>query len=245
VELTADVKELLQVSSFSTDNVVFSGDDALFKFQLQNIGNQPLDPKGEIRIYDRRGEEVASVNVNNEGKVVSPDKTNQLASVWGAVSGFGRYKAVLDVTYGSQQVASVQDATYFWVIPWKQLLIVSIIALVGLILLSLHFERWFEDRHFAKFAAAGLFKTEVVPSNALTQPALPSTQRTPVPAATVSPPRELVPEVSRESLRSRLQITPRSAAPKKPETHDTIDLKNLMRTTEKRVEDTHVINLKG
>jgi hypothetical protein len=246
VELTADVKELMQVSSFSTDNVVFSGDDALFKYQLQNIGNQPLDPKGEIRIYDRRGEEVASVNVNNEGKVVSPDKTSQLASVWGAVSGFGQYKAVLDVTYGSQQVASVQDATYFWVIPWKQLLVVSIITLIGLILLSLHFERWFEDRHFAKFAAAGLFKKEVVSPSMVVEPARPI-ERPPVSAPTASvtiPAQEPVAKVSRESLRDRLQITPRAAATKKPEVHDTIDLKNLMRTTEKPVGDGHVINLK-
>jgi hypothetical protein len=245
VELTADVKELMQVSAFSTDNVVFSGDDALFKYQLQNIGNQPLDPKGEIRIYDRRGEEVASVNVNNEGKVVSPDKTSQLASVWGAVSGFGRYKAVLDVTYGAQQVASVQDATYFWVIPWKQVLIVFIITLIGLILLSLHFERWFEDRHFAKFAAAGLFKTEVVPASMTPQPVLPVSPRTPASAATSTPVRETAPKMAPESLRSRLQIKPLSASKKSVAANDTIDLKSLMRPAEKRVGETHVINLKG
>lgn len=162
LEVQADVKEIMQLNTFTTDNVVFTGDDVLFKYQLQNIGNQELQPKGEIRIYDRKGSEVASINVNNEGKTVSPDQVAQLASVWSAVSGFGKYKALLDVDYGKSQVASVHDTIYFWVIPWKQLLGISIVSLLAIIFLALYFHQWIEERHLGKLAVAGFIKAEAL-----------------------------------------------------------------------------------
>lgn len=162
LDLQREVKELMQLNKFVADNVVFSGDDVLFKYQLQNIGNQELDPKGEIRIYDRKGEEVASVDVNRDGKVVSPDQVAQLASVWAGASGFGKYKALIDVTYGKNQVASVQDVAYFWVIPWKQVLGMTIVTLVSVIALALYFHRWLEDRHLGKLATAGLLSAEAM-----------------------------------------------------------------------------------
>lgn len=162
LEVKADIKEIMQLNTFTTDNVVFTGDDVLFKYQLQNIGNQELQPKGEIRIYDRKGAEVASIEINNEGKTVSPDNTAQLASVWSAVSGFGKYKALLDVDYGKSQVASVHDTIYFWVIPWKQLLGISIVSLLAIIFLALYFHQWIEERHLGKLAMAGFIKAEAL-----------------------------------------------------------------------------------
>lgn len=160
VEVQADVKEVMQMNGFSTDNIVFTGDDVLFRYQLQNIGNQDLQPKGEIRIYDRSGEEVTALDVNAEGKIVQPDQRAQLASVWSAASGFGKYKAMIDIDYGKAQVASVHDTVYFWVVPWKQVLGVSIVSLLAVIALALYFHRWLEDRHFGKLASAGLLKDE-------------------------------------------------------------------------------------
>jgi hypothetical protein len=155
VEVMADIKEVMQLNKFFTDNVFFSGDDVLFNYQLENIGNQELQPRGEIRIYNRRGEEVAAVDVNTEGKKFSPEQTAQLASVWSAATGFGRFKAFLNVDYGNSQTGSVQDTVYFWVIPWKQLLALFIASAIAVVALALYFHRWFEERHLAKLAIAG------------------------------------------------------------------------------------------
>lgn len=156
LEIKANIRELLQLEKFSTDNVFFSGDDVLFDYKLQNIGNQDLQPKGQIHIYDRKGKEVADVDVNRDNKTISPDTDAQLASVWSAVGGFGRYKAMLDVSYGSSQTASVQDTVFFWIIPWKQMLMLFTVSLAIIIALSLYFHRWLERRHLYKFAHAGL-----------------------------------------------------------------------------------------
>ena len=181
VEVQADVKELLQLNTYKTDNVFFSGDDILFNYQLQNIGNQDLQPKGQIRIYDRKGQEIADVDVNHEGKVIAPDQVTQLASVWSAASAFGRYKALLTVDYGSSQTATVQDTVFFWVIPWKQALGMLIFTLVVIIILSLYFHNWLERRHLYTFAHAGLlnddtlkkiddeFEKPIIPAPALAQ----------------------------------------------------------------------------
>ena len=156
LEIRADVKEIMQLKKFSTENFFFSGDDVLFNYQLENIGNQELQPRGEVRIYNRRGEEVASVGVNEEGKSFAPSQLAQLASVWSASEGFGRYKAFLSVDYGQGQGASVQDTVYFWVIPWKQLLALFIVSLIAIIFFALYFHKWFEERHLVKLAGAGV-----------------------------------------------------------------------------------------
>ncbi|MFZ2886895.1 MAG: hypothetical protein WA021_03695 [Minisyncoccia bacterium] len=157
VEILADIKESLQLNKFATDNFFLSGDDVLFDYQLENTGNQALQPKGEIRIYDRRGEEIAAVEVNGDGKLVAPEEVAQLASVWSAVQGFGKYKAMLNVEYGESQLASVQDTVFFWVVPWKQLALMLTVTLIAVIIFALYFHRWLEERHMQKFAlAAGI-----------------------------------------------------------------------------------------
>ncbi len=154
IDVQADVKEALQLNKFFTDNIFFSGDDVLFNYQLENIGNQDLKPKGEIRIYDRSGKEVASVEVNREDKTFSPDQMGQLASVWSAASGFGRYKAFLSVEYGEGQTASVQDTVFFWIIPWQQLIGFSVASAIAVLFLALYVHRTLDARYHARAAVA-------------------------------------------------------------------------------------------
>lgn len=154
VDVAADVKETIQLNKFFTDRMFFSGDDVLFSLQLENIGNQDLKPKGEIRVYDRRGKEVAALDVNKEEQTISPDQISQLASAWSAAQGFGRYKAFLNVDYGASQKASVQDTIYFWIVPWPQLLGLLATSVIAVIFLSLYVHRRLETRHHARLAHA-------------------------------------------------------------------------------------------
>ncbi len=230
LEVQEDIKEFMQLKAFKTDSLFFSGDDVLFNYQLENIGNQELKPKGEIRIYDRKGTEVASVEVNADGKEVSPSQVSQLASVWSAASGFGRYKAYLNVDYGSSQTASVQDTVFFWIIPWQQLLGLIIVSLIAIIVLALYSHRWLEVRHHKKFALAhGLPLAEVVPS----APAAPST---PVPT-----PVPLVPPVDPSPVQERPPIITR-ATPQA--VSHTVDLSKKAPTQSRVATEGQVINLK-
>jgi hypothetical protein len=155
VEIQADIKEQLQLNKFMSDSIFFSGDDVVFNYNIENIGNQALQPKGEIRIYDRRGREVAAIPVNENGKSVSPEGAEQLASVWESASGFGKYKAFLTVDYGTANKAQVQDTVFFWIIPWQQLLGLFVGSMVVIIFLAVYFHKWLDARYHARFALAG------------------------------------------------------------------------------------------
>ena len=178
LEVQADIKEVLQLNKFVTDNVFFSGDDVLFNYQLENLGNQDLEPTGEIRIYDRKGREVTSLDINGKGQLVAPEEISQMASVWSAVNGFGKYKAFLTIDYGNTQTASVQDTIYFWIVPWKQLLALFVGSLIAVIFFALYFHRWFERRHVHTLAAVG---------HAGAAPTVPEQKKAPEPAKESAP----------------------------------------------------------
>ena len=138
LEVLDDAKEHLQLGTFSPDKPFFSGSDASFSYTLENNGNRALSPRGELRIFNRKGEEVAAIEVNGDGKVLEPSTTDQLATAWGSAKRLGKYKAFLDVEYGETQRGSVQDTVYFWVFPWKEVLVIFVILAIATILGTLY-----------------------------------------------------------------------------------------------------------
>lgn len=120
IDVADDVREVMQLSSFSVAKDVFMGGSADFNLRVENTGNRALAPTGKIRIFDKRGEEVGAVDVNASAKSVDPKAQDMLAASWAADGHFGRYKALLDVSYGQRGI--MQDTVYFWVIPWGRLM---------------------------------------------------------------------------------------------------------------------------
>jgi hypothetical protein len=120
VRILDDANEHLQLGLFSTKKNLFMGDTATFGYRLDNTGNRGIVPTGKIRIFDRKGEEVEVVDVNMTHDKIEPDSKRQLASVWQSGDHFGKYKAMLDVSYG--KTGTIQDTVFFWVLPWKKLL---------------------------------------------------------------------------------------------------------------------------
>ena len=129
LEVLDDAKEALELGSFVSKDTFVSGKEASFSYDIKNIGNRPLSPKGEVRIFNRSGEEVATITVNEKGEVLDPNGTSQLASVWKAGSRFGRYKAMLNLEYGNKQRGTLQDTIFFWLIPWKEISIIFLCLL--------------------------------------------------------------------------------------------------------------------
>ncbi len=150
LEVIEDIKERLQLKRFVADKVFFSGFPVSFSYELENIGNRPAIPSGEIRIQDRRGREVASIKINENLAAVELDSHLALSASWqgggpsgtGGVlaaigqsldlKGWGRYKAFLNLEYGSKERGTLQDTVFFWVIPWQFFFIIFglLIALV-------------------------------------------------------------------------------------------------------------------
>ncbi len=138
IEVLEDINERVQLGTFTPDKTIFAGDEASFKYSLDNIGNRGVIPHGKIRIYDRDGQEVATFDANQAGQKIEPLGKAQLASVWASDGSFGRYKAMLDLEYGAR--GTIQDTVFFWVVPWKKVvgMFLSLIIFCVIIAIGLH-----------------------------------------------------------------------------------------------------------
>ena len=140
VEVQADNKDAIQLTRFAPDKTFFFRSPVSLSYHIENIGNQPEQPTGEITIYDRQGKEVASIPVNKNDTTILPDGSLTLASIWQAAGGLGQYKARIDLEYGNGQ-KSLQDIALFWVLPWQKivLMLLAFIALASAIISILYY----------------------------------------------------------------------------------------------------------
>lgn len=147
LEIAENIKERLKLKKFISDKTFFSGFPINFSIQLENNGNRQVSPTGEIRIYNRSGEEVSTVKVGTEEEIfIAPDTATSIQAQWKGpengsflsklgitLTGWGRYKALLDIEYGSTQTGRINDTVFFWVISWP-IILIFFFLLVGIIL---------------------------------------------------------------------------------------------------------------
>lgn len=127
----ADVhSEYLRLHNFRIDRYVTGSTEVPVTYELENIGDTAVVPKGEIIFYDVRGREVASLVVNIENIMIASGEKKTFSSMVPSTGAYGRHKAFLNLEYGTQQRANLYDTTFFTVVPIK-----IIIAVFGALLL--------------------------------------------------------------------------------------------------------------
>jgi len=132
--------EKLKLNNFTTDRFIINTEDRFLSLSLENTGTVPLKPSGEIIFYDKRGREVASVQVDSlneissgEDRVYTIDTPDNLK--------IGRFKAFLSLDYGSRHTATIHDTVFFTVIPIYWLALIFAILLVTATLLAWYYYR--------------------------------------------------------------------------------------------------------
>ncbi len=138
--------EFLKLSKFIVDRFVTKTENQAAVYSFNNPGDEAVTPKGEIIFYDHRGTEVGAVNVN-ESNVQVPAGGEHTFSVAIPTEGkFGKYKAFLSVEYGNTQRGSLQDTSFFYIFPMKQIMIGALILMVFVIMIAWYFhKRYFND----------------------------------------------------------------------------------------------------
>ncbi len=124
IEVEEHIVEKAQIKKFQTEKNFFFGSPIKFLLEIENIGNREIKPEGLIYIYNRKGQDIGSIDVNQAQAGILPAASNLFESIWQAKMGFGQYKAQLSAEYGSQEKRDLQDTVYFWVFP-RQILIFS------------------------------------------------------------------------------------------------------------------------
>lgn len=111
-------------------------------YRLENTGDTEVKPTGDIILYNQKGEEVAALPVNVEGKTIQPGTSVSFPVTLKDNTLFGKYKAFLTVRYGSQG-AAIYDTVYFYFFPWQKILI----SFIVLIVVSLGVGLWLHYRY--------------------------------------------------------------------------------------------------
>lgn len=137
-----------------------------FFFRFRNFGTVHLKPQGSLIIKDMAGRIYGEIEANktNSGGNVLPGTTRRYdilrnknplegfsgKNFWEKAMiekdnfAFGRYEAVLDLSYGTEG-KKIRSALFFWVFPWHLMLvsaIVIIVLVIALILAVKRYNRW-------------------------------------------------------------------------------------------------------
>jgi hypothetical protein len=159
LNVNGNVKEGLSIAEFSVNHsgktgTLFESTPIQFIERIKNDGNTHEQPAGQITITDMFGKKVAAVNVNLPPRNILPQSIRRFeqpldSSVIGNKMLFGRYKAELKVTYGSNKQVVTSSLT-FWVIPYRLIGLGILVLVIGFIILRLLIQRY--NRHIIKQA---------------------------------------------------------------------------------------------
>jgi hypothetical protein len=142
VKLTIEDKrtEYLRISGFIIDRFVTSAADKKVEIELENLGDVPATPQGEIIFFTSNGEEIDAIPVNTDLLMVPPGETVTITSELPLGNQLGRFKANLALQYGETQRASLYDTTQFFMMPLHILLLMlgAAVLLSLIIFMLLH-----------------------------------------------------------------------------------------------------------
>jgi hypothetical protein len=130
VALLDTKSEYLRLHQFTTKRYAKDSEAIELQYELENVGDGPVVPRGEIILYDVRGSEVGSVPVNTERTVLSPGERKTFVSSATTTGAYGRHKAFLNIEYGEAQRANLYDTTFFTVVPLKLLIVIFAVLML-------------------------------------------------------------------------------------------------------------------
>jgi hypothetical protein len=136
--------QFLRLGRFSVEKFVKQASEGNITYVLDNPGEDPVVPKGEIIFYDNNGNEVSSVPVNPDNVVIEGKKRMDFTSLVPEDLRMGKYKAFLSVEYGDTQAASVHDTAFFYVLPLWNVLIIFIVVLILALILAFYVHRKYD-----------------------------------------------------------------------------------------------------
>lgn len=135
VTVPDDKKESLRLSKFLIKTFITQESPEDISYTLNNPGDTTIVPSGEVILYNKRGEEVRSIPLNADGNSVAPGESFAFTAGVPTEGLVGKYKAFLSLEYGSDQLASINDTAFFYIVPWKVLL-AYFVAIVATVLIA-------------------------------------------------------------------------------------------------------------
>jgi hypothetical protein len=136
--------QFLRLARFSVEKFIKQASEGAVTYALDNPGEDPVIPQGEIIFYDNNGNEVSSVPINPDKTVIEGKKKMDFTSMVPEDLKMGKYKAFLSVEYGDHQTASVHDTAFFYVLPLWNVVIIFVVVLIAALALALYVHRKYD-----------------------------------------------------------------------------------------------------
>jgi hypothetical protein len=126
IRISGDIVDNARVRSFSTDKLFYGSKNVEFTAKIENQGNILIRPRGPMTITSMLGGKPRNVLVNETQAGVFPGTVRDFNFSWSEEGlGFGRYEAVLALSYDGDGGQKTVDASLvFWVFPGKVMLTV-------------------------------------------------------------------------------------------------------------------------
>jgi hypothetical protein len=129
IKIKAHTIERAEVASLGPVTPVLTKSPLQFSLKIKNIGNVPINPKGEVVLYTKNGKELASSNI--ESSQIAPDETKEFLAKVNYIGSPGRYKVKFLGEYGENN-KELQDVIYFLYLPTVILIIIIVFIIGGL-----------------------------------------------------------------------------------------------------------------
>lgn len=138
IRISGDVVESARIREFSTDKLLYSSQNVKFLTRVENPGNVLVRPRGPLAITNMFGKQVALLTLNETLGGVFPGTTRPYEISWTEEGiGFGRYQAVVGLSYGEDDArGSISATTSFWVLPTK--IILPVLGVLSLLILVMY-----------------------------------------------------------------------------------------------------------
>jgi len=131
VTVKGKINEKANITTFTSAKFNEKG-PVSFSGTLENLSDVHIQPAGFIAISDIFNNEVAKLPL--ELGNVFPDNIKKFSSTWNQKWGYGRYKADLNLVYGSASTVLVASI-FFWLFPIR-LVIYTLIVLISFLAIA-------------------------------------------------------------------------------------------------------------
>ncbi len=135
----ADTKrEYAALEGLSAKRFMTRAEDKTITYTINNMGDKPVSPTGEIIFYRQNGAEAGSVPLP-AGQVLEPGQTKTYTVAVPEDLGSGKFRAYLEVNYSTR---TMNDTIFFSIIPILHI----VIAFIGTLLLSTLLTLWYHKQ---------------------------------------------------------------------------------------------------
>lgn len=135
LNVSGPINEKAKVSKFATNSFQEYGPVKILT-QIKNMGDLHTSPKGIVTVTGLLFRESSDLISQN----IYPQTARDFENTFGSTLMLGRYKAELIGSYGQENNLPLVATMYFWVFPWKLVLII-VLVIVAVVLGTLYYKK--------------------------------------------------------------------------------------------------------